>query len=101
MKNNLNLGLEELISSTIQKSISEAFRKEKQQSKKEPAPKEIGGIELAVEVTGLAKPTIYSMTSKNTIPYFKRGGKLYFNREKLINWLEEGNTDPKTTSDEK
>ena len=101
MNTKFNLGLEELISSTIQKSISEAFRKEKQQSKKEPPQKKIGGIELAVEVTGLAKPTIYSMTSKDTIPYFKRGGKLYFNREKLISWLEEGNSNPKTTSDEK
>ena len=92
MENN-KYGIEELISSTIKNSIAEAFRNLKKSQKEIPL-KKIGGIELAVEVTGLAKQTIYSMTSKNTIPYFKRGGKLYFNREKLINWLEEGDITP-------
>ena len=92
MNKNINLGLEELISSTIKKSISEAFRNEKQSLKKETEFKKIGGIDLAVQITGLAKPTIYAMTSKNTIPFLKRGGKLYFKTEDLQRWLEEGNS---------
>ena len=101
MKSNFELGLEEMISSAIKKSISEAFRNQNQKSKRESTEKKIGGIELAVELTGLAKQTIYSMTSKGTIPYFKRsGGKLYFSREKLLTWLEEGNTNSKTPSNE-
>ena len=102
MKNNINLGIEDLISSTIKKSISEAFRNQNQKSNNVPPQKKIGGIELAVEVTGLAKQTIYSMTSKGTIPFFKRGGgKLYFSREKLLAWLEEENINPKSSSNEK
>lgn len=95
----LNLALEELITSTIKKSISEAFRNEKQSIKKETEFKKIGGIDLAVQVTGLAKPTIYAMTSKNTIPFLKRGGKLYFKTEDLQKWLEEGNSLKENTNE--
>lgn len=99
MNKNINLGLEELITSTIKKSISEAFRNEKQSIKKETEFKKIGGIDLAVQVTGLAKPTIYAMTSKNTIPFLKRGGKLYFKTEDLQKWLEEGNSLKQNTNE--
>lgn len=93
MNNNFNYGIEELIASTIKKSIAEAFRNERNNSKRELPIKKIGGIELAVEVTGLAKATIYSLTSKGGIPYYKRGKKLYFNRQKLTEWIVEGNND--------
>ena len=52
--------------------------------------KEIGGVELAVEVLGLTKQTIYKKVCLGEIPYMKRGGKLYFNRKKLEQWILEG-----------
>ncbi len=55
MNKNLNLGLEELISSAIEKSVANAFRKEKLNLKKETPFKKIGGIDLAVEITGLTE----------------------------------------------
>lgn len=51
---------------------------------------EIGGIELAIEVTRLAKPTIYGLVSERKIPHSKRGKKLYFSRKELKEWLKEG-----------
>lgn len=51
---------------------------------------EIGGIDLAVEITGLAKPTLYSLCSKRRIPHSKQGKRLYFNRAELIRWLKDG-----------
>lgn len=51
---------------------------------------EIGGIELAEKVTGLKKSTVYVMVHKNTIPFIKQGGKLYFKRSELISWIESG-----------
>ncbi len=101
MKKNNSYGLEELISSIIKKSVSEAFRNERLNLKKETPVKKIGGIELAVEITGLAKPTIYAMTSKKTIPFIKRGGKLYFKAEDLQNWMESGYSNLKDSNDEK
>jgi len=51
---------------------------------------EIGGVELAIEITGLAKSTIYSLVSKRAIPHSKRGKRLYFSRKALLDWIDEG-----------
>lgn len=74
--------------------ISRAIRNElksyfEQQEEKERED-EIGGIELAIEVTRLAKPTIYSLVSTRKIPHSKRGKKLYFSRRELKEWVKEG-----------
>lgn len=55
-----------------------------------PEADEIGGIDLAVEVTGKAKPTIYAMVSNRQIPHSKRGKQLYFSRKELTEWLRDG-----------
>ena len=52
--------------------------------------KEIGGIQLAVDTTGLTAGTIYQQVHKKEIPFIKRGGRLYFERSKLIAWIKEG-----------
>ena len=58
----------------------------------EPGPRteEIGGIELAIEITGLAKPTIYGLVSERKIPHSKQGKRLYFSRQELTEWLKQG-----------
>lgn len=38
----------------------------------------------------LAKQTLYGYTSQRLIPFIKRGKKLYFERESLDKWLQEG-----------
>jgi excisionase family DNA binding protein len=64
-----------------------AYFDEKEETTRED---EIGGIELAIELTGLAKPTVYSLVSERKIPHAKRGKKLYFSRRELIEWLTNG-----------
>ena len=51
---------------------------------------EVGGIELAQEVTRLSKPRIYALVSARGIPHAKRGNKLYFNRVDLLAWINNG-----------
>ena len=51
---------------------------------------DIGGIELAEEITGLTRPTIYGLVSKQKLPHFKRGKKLYFSRTDLESWIKSG-----------
>ena len=51
---------------------------------------EIGGIDLAVQITGKAKATIYSLVSTRKIPHSKRGGNLYFSRKELTDWIKGG-----------
>lgn len=48
----------------------------------------IGGIDLACEITQLAKPTIYGMVNKRRIPHRKMGGRLYFKETELIDWID-------------
>lgn len=51
---------------------------------------EIGNIDLAIEITGLAKPTIYGLVSERKIPHLKQGKRLYFSKLELIEWIKQG-----------
>lgn len=51
---------------------------------------ELGGLELAELITGLARRTIYKKTHFREIPHLKRGGKLYFKRSELEAWIASG-----------
>jgi predicted DNA-binding transcriptional regulator AlpA len=51
---------------------------------------EIGGIDVAIKLTGLAKPTIYSLCSERKIPHSKQGKRLYFSRLELLEWIKNG-----------
>lgn len=44
-------------------------------------------IKEASEYLRLATPTIYSFTSKNEIPFIKKGKRLYFKKAELDQWL--------------
>lgn len=51
---------------------------------------EVGGIELAQQLTRLSKPRLYALVSARGIPHAKRGNKLYFNRAELLEWVAAG-----------
>jgi excisionase family DNA binding protein len=55
-----------------------------------PAADEIGGVDMAAAVTGLAKSTVYNFVCEGRIPHMKRGKKLYFSRSELLAWIREG-----------
>lgn len=76
--------LESLIQTTVRKVISEHS-----DNAKEPQDA-ILSIEQASQFLNLAKQTIYGFTSKNEIPFIKRGKKLYFRKSDLESWLLEG-----------
>jgi excisionase family DNA binding protein len=56
----------------------------------QPESDQIGGINLAQEITGLAKPTIYGLVAQSKIPYMKQGKKLYFSKRELTDWIKQG-----------
>ena len=56
----------------------------------QPEPDEIGGIELAMKITGKAKPTIYSLCADRKIPHFKKSKQLLFSRNDLLEWIKAG-----------
>lgn len=61
----------------------------KSRTNEKPAD-EVGGLELAVKITGLARRTIYKRTHRREIPHRRVGGRLYFKRSELLAWLEAG-----------
>jgi len=55
-------------------------------------------IAEAAKLVNQTVGTIYTKTSRRTIPHIKKGKLVLFSRKKLIEWLEEGNV--KTVSEE-
>ena len=58
--------------------------------KQEPQRDEMGGMDLAISITGLTKATLYKMTHRRTIPHRRVGGRLYFRRSELEAWIDLG-----------
>lgn len=52
--------------------------------------KRIWTIEDASKVTGFSKGTIYNKTSRREIPYKKRGGRLFFIPDEILDWIYKG-----------
>lgn len=51
---------------------------------------EIIDVKQAADFLHLKVSTLYEKTSDKTIPHFKKGKKLYFNKSKLIEWVQMG-----------
>lgn len=51
---------------------------------------EILTITEASDLLKLAKQTLYQLTSRRAIPFYKKNKRIYFKRTELIAWLEEG-----------
>src|SRR6185436_14887440 len=50
-------------------------------------PSEIMNLKQVSELLNLAPQTIYGHTSKRTIPHYKKGKRIYFKREELLEWV--------------
>jgi excisionase family DNA binding protein len=51
------------------------------------ATKEVMSVEEAMQFLGIAKGTLYKLTSKGQIPFKKVGKRLVFLRTELTQWL--------------
>ena len=47
-------------------------------------------VKQAASFLSIAVPTLYTLTSRGTIPFMKRGKRLYFSRVELMDYLKEG-----------
>jgi excisionase family DNA binding protein len=63
--------------------------KNNKQADKLPDTPELLTIDEASAFLRLAKPTIYSMVSRGSLPHMKRG-RLYFSRIELMEYLRQG-----------
>jgi DNA binding domain, excisionase family len=83
-----SLSLDEIASQVAEKVYTLQQRNNDQ--KEEIKEDEFLTIGQASKLLNLAKPTIYTLTCKNTIPFIKKGKKLYFKKSDLIEWLNSG-----------
>ncbi len=77
--NKLNEKLENIEQILLNKSTKEQERED-----------EILSVEQAAEFLGLSKPTLYSKNSRGELPYFKRGKRVYYSKNDLIDYLIAG-----------
>ena len=61
-----------------------------QSSNEQKDPDKLFNIDEASEYLNLAKPTVYSMVSKGTIPFMKKSKRLYFSKEELLDYVKGG-----------
>ena len=53
-------------------------------------PEQFLNIQEAAKLLGLTKATLYSKVSKNEVPHFKQGNRLYFSTVELTEYLKQG-----------
>ena len=47
-------------------------------------------VQQVAEMLGLTVPTLYGFTHRNEIPFNKKGKRLIFLKQEIINWVKEG-----------
>ncbi len=47
-------------------------------------------IQQAAEILKLSVPTIYGLVSRTEIPHAKKGKRLYFSKQELLDWVKAG-----------
>lgn len=61
---------------------------EKRVNEISPEKNDLMTIEGCASLLDLKRSTVYRMTSEGRIPHFKRGGRVYFSRQEVLNWLK-------------
>lgn len=47
-------------------------------------------IDEIAKLTGYTKKTIYGYCQKNTIPHYKKNGRLFFFKSEIVAWIQSG-----------
>ena len=64
-----------------------------------PELDELMTIKQAGEFLHLTVQTLYNKVSKNEIPFMKRGKRLYFSKEQLMDYLKQGSNEMQSDID--
>jgi excisionase family DNA binding protein len=75
--------LETLIESSIKKVLSMQVHEQQENE-------QLLTIQQAGEVLNLSVPTLYGYVQRAEIPVCKRGKRLYFSRQELLQWVKAG-----------
>jgi excisionase family DNA binding protein len=81
---------EQELKELVKASVKDAIQKAQSIWQTSQEQDEILNANQAAKLLNIAKPTLYSKTSRQEIPFFKRGKKLLFRKSELIQWIENG-----------
>ena len=75
------------LESAIYRQVKKVFSEltENQQS---TGVNDLINVDEAAKLLSVARPTMYGYIYKNTIPYMKRRGRVYFSKSELVDWLK-------------
>lgn len=77
--------LESLIENSIRKILINQRTEQPQ-----PEADHFLTIQQIADFLSLSVPTIYGLVSKSEIPCMKKGKRLYFSKDEIINWIKAG-----------
>jgi excisionase family DNA binding protein len=72
----------------------DALTNERSLTKEEAPQDELMTVETAAVYLRMSRSNIYQLTSRFEIPFMKKGKRLYFKKEELRRWVEEGSNKP-------
>lgn len=80
-----NEHLSDLIQDAVRKVIRETLQKAAP-----PEPEQLLTIQQAADLLNLSVSSIYGLTHRAVIPVCKRGKRLYFSKQELLDWIKNG-----------
>ena len=83
------LALYESINEKLDALIRQIESLEKKVREISPEKNDLITVDQCALLLDLKRSTVYRMTSENRIPCFKKGGRVYFSREEVLNWLKD------------
>lgn len=89
MKNEIYVATRDDLERLIDKAVRVAINQNNALMSRNNAT-EIMNVKQVSEFLGLSPATIYDKTSRNLIPFKKKGNKLYFIRKEIESWVLEG-----------
>jgi excisionase family DNA binding protein len=81
--------LQGIIRQTVEELLNARLPLQSAEKPKHPLDDYLNALE-ASEFLRLSIATVYTMTSRRQIPFYKKGKKLYFRQEDLVKWMETG-----------
>lgn len=82
--------IEDLLTPIIEKTVRQIIKEELKLVLHPVEANDILSFDQVQDFLQISRPKLYAMTSKKLIPYYKRGNKLYFSKQRLVEWIQEG-----------
>lgn len=81
----------------LEKLILQLFQSQSYMGTEDKLESEFLTVREAADFLHISPSTIYSLSSQKKIPFMQKGRRLYFTKENLRQWLQEGSHSPTNT----